>query len=320
MCNDVTWIGIVSQTDDETASYGRNIHMKLEIKNLTKTFDGAKALTNVSVTLNPGVYGLLGANGSGKTTLFRLICGVIKADEGKIIYNGEDISLNEEMFRSVLGFLPQDFSYYADFTGLKFMLYIAALKGLRGKLAKQRSLELLDLVGLSEQKGKKIKKYSGGMKQRLGIAQAMINDPEVLILDEPTVGLDPKERVRFRNLISSLSDNKIIILSTHIVSDVESISDEVLVLNKGVIQDRGSVNQLLKNIENSVWEVRTTQREMKSYYHSFSISNQKYEGDDVVLRIISAKKPANNAVQAKANLEDLYLYYFRTEVLGECRF
>ncbi len=193
------------------------------------------------------------------------------------------------------------------------MLYIAALKGLRGKLAKQRSLELLDLVGLSEQKDKKIKKYSGGMKQRLGIAQAMINDPEVLILDEPTVGLDPKERVRFRNLISSLSDNKIIILSTHIVSDVESISDEVLVLNKGVIQDRGSVNQLLKNIENSVWEVRTTQREMKSYYHSFSISNQKYEGDDVVLRIISAKKPANNAVQAKANLEDLYLYYFRTE-------
>lgn len=313
MCNDVTWIGIVSQTDDETAPYGRNIHMKLEIKNLTKTFDGAKALTNVSVTLNPGVYGLLGANGSGKTTLFRLICGVIKADEGKIIYNGEDISLNEEMFRSVLGFLPQDFSYYADFTGLKFMLYIAALKGLRGKLAKQRSLELLDLVGLSEQKDKKIKKYSGGMKQRLGIAQAMINDPEVLILDEPTVGLDPKERVRFRNLISSLSDNKIIILSTHIVSDVESISDEVLVLNKGVIQDRGSVNQLLKNIENSVWEVRTTQREMKSYYHSFSISNQKYEGDDVVLRIISAKKPANNAVQAKANLEDLYLYYFRTE-------
>ena len=287
--------------------------MKLEIKNLTKTFDGAKALTNVSVTLNPGVYGLLGANGSGKTTLFRLICGVIKADEGKIIYNGEDISLNEEMFRSVLGFLPQDFSYYADFTGLKFMLYIAALKGLRGKLAKQRSLELLDLVGLSEQKDKKIKKYSGGMKQRLGIAQAMINDPEVLILDEPTVGLDPKERVRFQNLISSLSDNKIIILSTHIVSDVESISDEVLVLNKGVIQDRGSVNQLLKNIENSVWEVRTTQREMKSYYHSFSISNQKYEGDDVVLRIISAKKPANNAVQAKATLEDLYLYYFRTE-------
>ena len=151
-------------------------------------------------------------------------------------------------------------------------------------------MELLGLVGLSEQKIKKIKKYAGGMKQRLGIAQAIINDPKVLILDEPTVGLDPKERVRFRNLISSLSDNTIIILSTRIVSDVESISDEVLVLNKGVIQDRGSVNQLLKNIENSVWEVRTPQREMKSYYHSFFISNQKYEGDDVVLRIISAKK------------------------------
>lgn len=289
--------------------------MKLEIKHLTKTFDNTNVLNDVSVTLNPGVYGLLGANGSGKTTFFRLICGVIKADGGEILYNGEDVRQNNEAFRSILGFLPQDFSYYADFTGMKFMEYIAALKGLRGKLSKKRCLELLELVGLGEQKNKKIKTYSGGMKQRLGIAQAMINDPEVLILDEPTVGLDPKERVRFRNLISSLSENKIIILSTHIVSDVEYISDEVLVLNKGSLQDRGSVNHLLGRVQGSVWEVRTTQVEMNFFYQNFTISNQKYDDDTVVLRIISNEKPSDNAIQKKPSLEDLYLYYFRSEVV-----
>lgn len=288
--------------------------MKLEIRNVTKNFDQTVALNNISLNLTAGVYGLLGSNGSGKTTLFRLICGITKPDKGKILYNNEDITLHGESFRTVLGFLPQEFSYYADFSGLKCMLYIAALKGVTGKLAKKRCLELLNLVGLSDVRNQKIKKYSGGMKRRLGIAQALINDLEVLILDEPTVGLDPKERVRFRNLISSISKNKIILLSTHIVSDVEYISDEIILLNQGTIQEQSSVADLLIKIKNQVWEVTTTQNERTYFYNHFTISNEKFEGENLVLRIVSAIKPTENATAVIPVLEDLYLNYFQEEV------
>lgn len=183
--------------------------MKLELMNITKKYEGTVVLDNVSFSLTPGVYGLLGSNGSGKTTLFRIICGLINADEGEVMYNRKNTDANSQEFRTILGFLPQDFSYYPEFTAMKFMLYIAALKGLNPTVAKHKSNELLDKVGLEEVKNKRIKKFSGGMKQRLGIAQALLNDPEVLILDEPTSGLDPKERVRFRNLISSFSQEKL---------------------------------------------------------------------------------------------------------------
>lgn len=176
-------------------------------------------LNDISLTLKPGIYGLLGANGAGKTTLFRIICRLMEPTHGSIKFNGKNVNQQAEAYRTNLGFLPQDFSYYPDFTGMRFMLYIAALKGLNNTVAKKRSLELLKQVGLEEMKDIKIRKYSGGMKQRLGIAQAMLNNPQILILDEPTVGLDPKERVKFRKLISSFANNKIVILSTHIVAD-----------------------------------------------------------------------------------------------------
>ncbi|MCJ7841942.1 ABC transporter ATP-binding protein [Lederbergia sp. NSJ-179] len=287
--------------------------MLLELHNITKNYDDALVLDHVSFRLEPGVYGLLGSNGSGKTTLFRIICGVVKQTAGTITYNHDDGRSDPDAFRSTLGFLPQDFSYYPDFTGMKFMLYIAALKGINKNFAKKRCLELLKLVGLEDVKNKKIKKYSGGMKQRLGIAQAMINDPEVLILDEPTVGLDPKERVRFRNLISSFSENKIVILSTHIVSDVEYIADEILVLKQGKLENRGASSELVNTIQGYVWESIVEKNKLDEMVAKHVISNQKHEATGTVLRIISKEKPTHNAEQVQPTLEDLYLYYFRED-------
>lgn len=288
--------------------------MTLEIKNIIKSYDKKVILNDISVSLEPGIYGLLGANGSGKTTLMRIICGVIKANEGFVLYNGENITEKPESFRSILGFLPQDFRYYPDFTGLKFLLFIAALKGLNKSNGIKKCNELLQLVGLEGVKDKKIKKYSGGMKQRLGIAQAMINDPKVLILDEPTVGLDPKERVRFRNLISSFSKEKIVILSTHIVSDVEYIADEILILNKGKIENRGNSETLVKEIEGKVWECQMESTSVDDLSTNHVISNQKHEAGGTVLRIISKEQPTPNAKKVQPTLEDLYLYYLREDV------
>lgn len=287
--------------------------MALEIKNLIKKFDNKTVLNDISISLKPGVYGLLGANGSGKTTLMRIICGVINADKGSIIYNDENTKEKPDPFLSVLGFLPQEFTYYPEFTGLKFLLYIASLKGLDKKTSVKKCNELLEVVGLEDEKDKKIKKYSGGMKQRLGIAQAMINDPEVLILDEPTVGLDPKERVRFRNLISSFSKEKIILLSTHIVSDIEYIDDEILILNNGEIQNRGSSKELVKEIQGQVWECLVEYSMVDKMTKKYVVSNQKNEDEETVLRIVSKEQPTENAKIVKPTLEDLYLYYLKME-------
>lgn len=211
--------------------------MELAIDRLTKQYQNKIAVDRISLRLNTGVYGLLGANGAGKTTLMRMVCGILKPTSGTITFDGIDVS--EERYRSILGYLPQDFGYYPEFTGEDFLLYMAALKGIRKPQAKRKAVELQKLVSLHDVAKKKIKTYSGGMKQRLGIAQALLNQPKILVLDEPTAGLDPKERVRFRDLIKDLGKDSIVLLSTHIVSDIEHIADDILMMKSGQLIYQG---------------------------------------------------------------------------------
>ncbi len=221
--------------------------MELVIDRLTKQFQNKIAVDRISLRLHSGVFGLLGTNGAGKTTLMRMLCGILQPTGGTIAFDGMDV--REEGYRAVLGYLPQDFGYYPEFTAMDFLLYMAALKGLPKKSAKRRANELLELVGLQDMGRKKIKTFSGGMKQRLGIAQALLNNPKLLILDEPTAGLDPKERVRFRNLIGQLGKDSIVLLSTHIVSDIEHIADEILMMKDGNLIYHGAWDEQMGDLE-----------------------------------------------------------------------
>ncbi|WIV13720.1 ABC transporter ATP-binding protein [Proteiniborus sp. MB09-C3] len=282
--------------------------MELAIDRLTKQYQNKIAVDRISLTLTKGVYGLLGANGAGKTTLMRMMCGILRPTNGEIKFNGIDVT--HEDYRDVLGYLPQDFGYYPEFTATEFLCYMASLKGLTKHRAKAKSAELLEIVSLSNMAKRKIKTFSGGMKQRLGIAQAMLNNPKILILDEPTAGLDPKERVRFRNIISQLGTDRIVLLSTHIVSDIENIAGTILVMKDGQIIHQGSLEEIIKAIDGRVFECIVDSKTAEKLAAIYPIINIRQENDKTFLRIVCDKKPSEDAICVKATLEDLYLYYF----------
>ena len=287
--------------------------MELSLDRLSKQYDSKIAVDSISATLTPGVYGLLGANGAGKTTLMRMLCGILEPTSGEVLFNDHEITAMGATYRNMLGYLPQDFGYYPNYTAMEFMLYMAALKGIPRNIAVKRIKKLLTTVDLNHVASKRIRTFSGGMKQRVGIAQALLNNPKVLFLDEPTAGLDPKERVRFRNLLSEYAGDKIVILSTHIVSDIEAIADEVLLMKKGRIVQRGTVPELVQKAQGRVWELAVSPREAQMWQAQATVANLRHEGNHVVLRIVSDKMPSQSAVPCRASLEDLYLYYFPTD-------
>lgn len=287
--------------------------MMLKIENVTHHYRGFEALKNINCELSPGIYGLLGPNGAGKTTLLRILVDVIAPSKGRVLYNHRDISALGERYRDVLGYLPQEFHGYRNFTAEEFLKYVANLKGLDRQTAASRVEQLLDMVGLTEVRKKKLKEFSGGMKRRIGIAQALLNDPEILILDEPTAGLDPSERIRLRGILSKLSKNKIIILSTHIVSDIEYVADEVLLLKKGELIQKATPSALLGQLENQVWRLRIQEEELEKYSTNYAVSNVHQLGNDIELRIISEEKPNESAVNVEPRMEDIYVYYFGTQ-------
>ena len=286
--------------------------MELKTIELTKKFGSKTAVNHLNITLTNGVYGLLGANGAGKTTFMRLLCNIQTPTSGKIVLNDKNIVGLNEKYRGLLGYLPQHFGYYPDFTALDFLLYVSALKGLNEKNAEKKSKELLEAVGLSAESKHKIKTFSGGMKQRLGIAQVMLGDPHILILDEPTAGLDPKERVRFRNLISAFAKNRIVILSTHIVSDAEFIAEEIIMMKSGQIVHFGKPQEITAEIDGQVWECAVPSAYAETYAAKFNTSNlRNTDKSETILRIISECPPMENAVRVQPDLEDLYLFYFK---------
>ena len=284
--------------------------MELTINNLTKEFGGFRAVDSVNETLGPGVYGLLGVNGAGKTTLMRMLTTLLQPSSGSILWDGEDIFAMEGRFRSILGYLPQDFGFYPNFTVEEYLQYIASIKGLRPAAAKMRVKELLYQVGLSKARTKKMKTLSGGMKRRAGIAQAMLGDPKLLILDEPTAGLDPNERIRFRNLISELSEDRVVLLSTHIVSDVEYIAGKILLMRNGRIAVSGTAQELSASMPERVWLCQVPKGRIDAFLKTLKVSNVKTTPEGAELRIISAEQPTDNAVQVVPTLEDVFLSYF----------
>ena len=284
--------------------------MELTLNSLTKKYDALTAVKDVNLTMTSGVYGLLGVNGAGKTTLMRMICTLIRPSRGSITYDGKDIWEMEETYRRQLGYLPQDFGYYPDLTVTDYLMYIASIKGLRPAFAKSRINSLLERVGMIKAAKTKMRKLSGGMLRRVGIAQAILNDPKILILDEPTAGLDPNERIRFRNLISELAEDRLVLLSTHIVSDVEFIANEIILMNKGEFFFTGTAAEIVAAIGKEVWTCAVPRQEVDEYLKRYLVANVKTAPHGAELRILSAYSPVADARQEQVTLEDAFLFYF----------
>lgn len=291
--------------------------MELKIINLSKTYKkgAVKALDDFSITFTPGVYGLLGPNGAGKSTLMNIITDNLNSDSGEVIYNGENIKKLGMDFRAVLGYMPQQQGLYDDFTLNRFLWYMAALKGLKRKEAKEKITKLLETVNLTDSAHKKLGAFSGGMKQRALIAQALLNEPKILILDEPTAGLDPKERIRIRNFISDIAEDKIVILATHVVSDIEFIAKEVILLKSGKLVACDNISELLKSVEDKTFEITTEDSSLvRKFQENYRVSNILREGNTVKVRIVTDNLPTSvSAEKVKPTLEDLYLYIFEEE-------
>ena len=284
--------------------------MKLAIEGVGKTYNGkVQALRDFTLEMGPGVVGLLGPNGAGKSTLMKILATITSATRGTVTWNGHDIAREADTLRAVLGYLPQDFGVYPNLNAVEFLEYLAAVKGIEAAAARRRIEELLALVNLTEARKRPLGGYSGGMKQRVGIAQALLNDPQLLIVDEPTAGLDPEERVRFRNLLSELSGERIVILSTHIVSDVEASATEIAIISQGQLITHGAPESLLASVEGKVWDWVISSAKLAEVKQQHLISTALRRADGVHVRVVSAAAPGAGAVPATPTLEDAYLYH-----------
>lgn len=288
--------------------------MKLEIKSLNKTYNKGKvkALNNFSAEFTPGIYGLLGPNGAGKSTLMNIITNNLNGDSGEIIYNEKNILSMGKGFRDILGYMPQQQGIYKNFTARKFLFYMGALKGIRRSELKNRVEEILGMVNLKEVADKKLGAFSGGMKQRILIGQALLNNPKVLLLDEPTAGLDPMERIRVKNFISEIAIDKVVIIATHIVSDIEYIAKEVLLIKNGEILLKDTPENIIKSMEGKVFEGQISENDLEKIKSKYNISNIIKTNEGIFIRVVSEDKPKElNLTQTKSHLEDTYLYYFK---------
>jgi ABC-2 type transport system ATP-binding protein len=282
--------------------------MQLKVENLCKNYRGSvQALRNVQITLQPGILGLLGPNGAGKSTLMRILATVTRPASGRVLWNDTDIAKNPDVLRNVLGYLPQDFGVYPNLSAIEFLEYLAAVKGIPAAAAKKRIGELLELVNLADAAKRPLGGYSGGMRQRAGIAQALLNDPQLLIVDEPTAGLDPEERVRFRNLLSELSGERIVILSTHIVSDVEAVATSIAILAHGQLLAHDSPEGLLASVAGKVWEVIVPSADLPALRQKHLVSSTAHRSDGVHARVVANSAPASGARPLDPSLEDAYL-------------